>query len=148
MLLHISQLFGIGKINVAPGTVASLATCLISYPFIFLSIWWKISVLIILTVTGIIASSYAETVLKVKDPSSVVIDEMVGQLVVFCFISKPNFFSICLGFVLFRLFDILKPPPIRNVEKMFSSGMGIMADDIVAGLIGGIFLFGILKFSG
>ncbi len=147
LLLDISQLFGIGRVNTAPGTVASLVTCLISYPFIILSIWWKIIILIILTVVGSISGFHAEGVLETKDPSSVVIDEVVGQLVVFCFISEPKLLSITVGFFLFRVLDILKPPPIKSFEKI-PSGWGIMADDIIAGFIGGLILFLFLKIIG
>jgi phosphatidylglycerophosphatase A len=89
--------------------------------------------LIGLTVAGIWAASRTEAVLARKDPGVVVIDEVVGQLITFAFVSHlAGPFTIIAGFVLFRLFDIWKPYPIRRLESL-ESGLGIMADDVLAG---------------
>ena len=69
-----------------------------------------------------------------KDPSRVVIDEVCGLLVTL--ISRPaGFRDIALGTLLFRFFDIVKPPPIRIIDKKVPGGLGIMADDLAAGFI-------------
>ncbi|MCA1616098.1 MAG: phosphatidylglycerophosphatase A [Acidobacteria bacterium] len=89
--------------------------------------------LIGLTITGIWAASRTEAVLARKDPGVVVIDEVVGQLITFAFVSPlAGPYTIITGFVLFRLFDIWKPYPIRRLEAL-ESGLGIMADDVLAG---------------
>ena len=93
-----------------------------------------------LSLIGIWAASRAERLFGKKDPSEVVIDEVVGQLITFAFV--PLFLSpqtIVLGFVLFRAFDIIKPYPIRQLERL-PSGLGIVVDDIAAGLYAGIVL--------
>ncbi len=143
LLLNIAQLFGIGRIGFAPGTLGSITTCLLAYPILKLSFLYRFSIILILFIIGIIASSQAEEMLGEKDPSSVVIDEVVGQLITLCFILSPNFFQILFGFITFRVLDILKPYPIKNIEEMFNSGLGIMCDDVAAGIIGGLILFGV-----
>ena len=66
------------------------------------------------------------------DPSEVVIDEVVGMMVTLAYL-RWSFFSIGLGFLLFRVFDILKPPPARRLESL-PGGWGIVTDDVVAGI--------------
>lgn len=143
--IQLAQMFGIGKVSFAPGTVASLFTTIVAYPYVKLSLIYKILIILILSVVGTISASHAEKILEAKDPSSVVIDEVVGQLVIFCFISKPSFLNLLFGFLLFRCFDILKPPPIKNIERIFPSGFGIMADDLMAGFLGGTILWLVVK---
>lgn len=82
---------------------------------------------------GIWASSKAEQLFRRKDPKPVVIDEVVGQLITFLFIPiAASPWVLLLGFFLFRAFDIVKPYPIRRLESL-ESGLGIMADDVLAG---------------
>ena len=86
------------------------------------------------------ASDKAAEVLGEKDPQVIVVDEVVGQLIVFLFIPfAASWWVIAAGFVLFRFFDIVKPFPINKVQEM-PGGLGICADDIVAGIFGGIAL--------
>src|SRR5438128_12473603 len=88
----------------------------------------------IVSVVGIWAASRAERLIQKKDPSIVVIDEVAGQMI--ALLSGPfwiqTWWSILTAFLLFRLFDIWKPYPIRKLESL-ESGLGIMADDVVAG---------------
>jgi phosphatidylglycerophosphatase A len=87
------------------------------------------------TFLGIWAAKRAENLLGRKDPGAVVIDEVAGQLIAFLFIPlevKLSWWMIFAGFILFRLFDIWKPYPIRRLEAL-ESGLGIMADDVLAG---------------
>lgn len=103
----------------------------------FLLIPILLLVVIALSLIGIWAASRAERLFGRKDPGAVVIDEIVGQLITFTFIpfsaSAP---AIVLGFLLFRAFDIIKPYPIRKLEKL-PSGLGIIVDDMAAGLYAG-----------
>ena len=77
-------------------------------------------------------------ILNDKDPDIVVIDEFVGILLTFLFL-PVNLYSLILGTTLFRIIDILKPFPLKKLEK-YPYGIGIMVDDIVAGLISGLIL--------
>jgi phosphatidylglycerophosphatase A len=95
---------------------------------------------IFVTYAGIWASTLVERRTKLKDPGIVVIDEVAGQLITYLFI--PLLFgpwTLLVGFLAFRLFDIWKPYPIRNLEVL-ESGLGIMADDVLAGLYAAVLL--------
>lgn len=89
----------------------------------------------IVTMAGIWAGTRVERLIKRKDPSIVVVDEVAGQMIALC--SAPlwlhTWWSILSAFLLFRLFDIWKPYPIRRLEEL-ESGLGIMADDLGAGM--------------
>jgi phosphatidylglycerophosphatase A len=102
-----------------------------------------------ITLLGTWAASRTEMLVGRKDPSIVVVDEVAGQLVAFIFL--PHFFSfgagpILIGFVAFRFFDIVKPYPARRFEAL-PGGLGIMADDLVAGAYAALVLSLINAFS-
>ncbi|MDQ3906884.1 MAG: phosphatidylglycerophosphatase A [Acidobacteriota bacterium] len=94
----------------------------------------------VLTLAGVWAATRAEKLLNRKDPGAVVIDEVAGQLITFAFVPfNSGAWVVVLGFVLFRLFDIWKPYPVRRLEAL-ESGLGIMADDVLAGFYAGAVL--------
>lgn len=89
----------------------------------------------LVTLAGVWAASRAEKLLGRKDPGAVVVDEVAGQLITFLFVpvtAALNWWILVAGFILFRLFDIWKPYPARRFEAL-EAGLGIMADDVVAG---------------
>src|SRR5205085_5873916 len=88
--------------------------------------------LLALTFIGIWAATRAESLPGRKDPGAVVIDEVVGQLIAYTFVPYGGWWMIIVGFLAFRAFDIWKPYPIRRLERL-ESGLGIMADDVLAG---------------
>ncbi len=95
-----------------------------------------LGVIAVVTALGVWAASRTEKLLTRKDPGIVVVDEVAGQLIAFLFIPlgmSLNWWILLAGFLLFRLFDIWKPYPIRRLEAL-DSGLGIMADDILAGV--------------
>ena len=95
--------------------------------------------LVILSLAGAWAATRAERMTQRKDPGIVVIDEVVGQLVAFLFVPfSAGVWPLIAGFFAFRLFDIWKPYPIRRLERL-ESGIGVMADDILAGIYAAIF---------
>jgi len=92
-----------------------------------------LSALILLSTIGAWAASHVERFTKRKDPGIVVIDEVVGQLITFLFVPfSAGVWPLIVGFLAFRLFDIWKPYPIRRLESL-ESGLGVMADDVLAG---------------
>jgi phosphatidylglycerophosphatase A len=134
-LLFIATFFNIGRLPLAPGTWASLVTTVLVYfikPYWQAPLYIQIAVIVIVFVLGIPAASAAERHFKKKDPRSCVIDEVAGQMLSLLLVPH-NIYLYGAGFFLFRLFDILKPFPVRNAEKI-PAGFGIMLDDIVAGL--------------
>lgn len=90
-------------------------------------------IVVALTLAGIWAATRAEGLLGRKDPGAVVIDEVAGQFLTFLFVPYDTAkWMVVIGFIAFRAFDIWKPYPIRRLEAL-ESGLGIMADDILAG---------------
>lgn len=93
-----------------------------------------------LAMIGVWAASRAEKLLGRKDPGAVVVDEVVGQLIAFLFVPfNSGGWTIIVGFFAFRLFDIWKPYPVRRLEAL-ESGLGIMADDVLAGAYAAILM--------
>lgn len=148
---------GVGFFPVAPGTLGSMVGV-----GLYLSVWagmdrlltanalarrlsflyvstpqlaFMLVVIFFVTMAGIWAASRTERLLKKKDPSVVVIDEVAGQMI--ALLSGPfwlhTWWSVITAFLLFRLFDIWKPYPVRRLEGL-ESGLGIMADDVLAGV--------------
>jgi len=132
--------FFTGHIPVAPGTCGTLA----AIPLYLLLIstlqgWWYAGAVFAVTLFAIWISGLAEKIYGRKDPPQVVIDEIAGFLLTMTAI-PPTAMYIVMGFVLFRLFDILKPQPAGWINSRMRGGSGIVLDDIVAGLYANIVL--------
>jgi phosphatidylglycerophosphatase A len=139
----IATFFGTGYFPKAPGTVATLAALPLYLVLRRLPAPLYILSLGKLIVLGIIASDAMEKQWG-KDPSRVVIDEVCGLLVTL--MARPKGFKeIALGVALFRFFDIIKPPPVGTIDKKVKGGIGIMGDDIAAGVISAIILHHVRK---
>lgn len=133
----VATFFGIGRLHPGPGTWASAATVVLWAALAYLmpaSLRTPIVVAlaVLVTLVGIPAATLVARSSGVKDPQFVVIDEVAGQLV--ALIAVPFAWkTFLLGFILFRGFDIVKPPPVRQLEKL-PEGAGIVLDDVAAGL--------------
>ena len=130
----IGTVFYIGKLPLAPGTWASIFAVLCWY-FLFQSVNHFVlpAVSIFLFLIGGIASDTIVKHSKEHDPSRIVIDEWVGQWVALSMM-PVNIRTGIVAFVAFRIFDIIKPGPVRKMEKI-PGGWGIMADDVMAGIM-------------
>lgn len=143
--------FGVGYLPLAPGTWGSIVGVIIYLvykisivPIIgqnFSSFFALTAILLVVfCIVGILASARVEKLLNNKDPQIIIVDEIMGQLIVFAFVPFGISWTLVIaGFVLFRLFDIWKPYPVRNFESL-PNGIGVCADDIVAGVYGGVCL--------
>ena len=143
--LILATWFGVGLIPGAPGTFGSLA----AIPFFIVisyagSIYTGLSLIVLFSV-AVWTSDISRKLLKKNDPSMVVIDEVAG-LFVAVFLLPVSIKSVLLGFLLFRIFDILKPYPIRLIDRKMKTGLGIVLDDIVAGIFSNICLRLIMLF--
>lgn len=126
--------FGIGYIWPAPGTWASLVTTVILFfaaPHITQPAVW-IAAAVLLYIAGVPAARRCAEHFQKEDPRHCVIDEVVGQIIALLLLPRTIGFYLA-GFLLFRFFDILKPPPVRQSERL-PHGFGIMSDDVLAGL--------------
>src|SRR5256885_15381383 len=116
----------------ASGTARGLKVAPDVFHLLFTSL--LLLLIIIISLAGIWAATRAESLFGRKDPGAVVVDEVAGQLITFLFIPfQSPLWVIATGFFIFRAFDIVKPYPVRRLESL-ASGLGIMADDVLAGL--------------
>lgn len=139
--LRLATLGPIGRLPVAPGTFGSAAAVVLA-PFVLLPLPlpWRVAVLAALFYVGAQAAGRAERLLGQKDPGQVVIDEVLGQWLTLLPLAGPDLPELAAGFVLFRLFDITKPPPIHASERWLPGGYGVMIDDVLAGVYAGVAL--------
>jgi phosphatidylglycerophosphatase A len=133
----VATFFGIGNLKPGPGTWGSLAAAVI---------WFALSrlvspefqpevlasLIVIVIALGIPAATAVARSSGRKDPQNVVIDEVAGQWIALLFVPVA-WKTLLAGFILFRGFDILKPPPVRQLERL-PEGIGIVVDDVAAGL--------------
>ena len=139
-------LFGIGKIKKIPGSIASLATTLFLF-FLFHILNISPNIILISVIIIFFISLYAVNIfikdLENKDPKEIVIDEFIGQSIPLCLYEVAHnvpketaeilkFYFIM--FILFRVFDITKPFPVSYYEKNFKNSLGVIMDDVCAGL--------------
>lgn len=134
--MALATLGGVGRLPLAPGTWGSLAV---------LPLWWLLrprglvvySLLVMgLTLAGLLTAGSAAEALGRRDHPAVVIDEAAGQLLALAWLA-PSWSAGLLGFLLFRVLDILKPWPLKALEHLPGS-FGVMADDLAAGALAGL----------
>ena len=129
----------VGRIPFAPGTFGSL----VGLPIVYLlsrTEWAVASIMTaILVLFSVLVAHAAEQQLNSKDPGCIVIDEIAGMCVTMLAIPLTLNTAIA-GFFLFRLFDVIKPPPARFMERRLHGGWGVVMDDVVAGVMANIVL--------
>ncbi|HEY3638581.1 MAG TPA: phosphatidylglycerophosphatase A [Rhizomicrobium sp.] len=133
----IATLGGLGRIKPAPGTLASLVSAVAAFGVAVLGGRFLVlfAGILAMAVGGWAAEHYAREHGR-EDPSECVIDEVAGQFIA-CAFAPRTVLGFALAFLLFRVFDILKPWPIRETERL-PGGLGIVADDVVAGVFAGL----------
>ncbi|MCL4536001.1 MAG: phosphatidylglycerophosphatase A [Nitrospirae bacterium] len=134
----IATVFFIGYIPFAPGTFGSLAALMVVW-ILRPDVLTLLAILATVFIVGVLSSHAVEKDTGIKDGRYIVIDEFIGYLASIIFLPLTPGYVVA-AFFLFRFFDILKPPPIRNLEKIFSGGIGVMIDDLLAGIFTNIIL--------
>ena len=139
-------LFGIGKIKKIPGSFASLATTIFLF-FLFHILSFSLEIILFFVILIFFISLYAVNIfikdLDNKDPKEVVVDEFIGQSIPICLYEIAHegpketdqvltFYFVM--FILFRIFDIVKPYPVSYYDKNFKNSFGVVMDDVCAGL--------------
>ena len=158
----ILTMFGVGYFKYAPGTAASFLTCIIFYLLYSSSFYIGkgaaviVCILLIILVYSIIIIDKLSYLFKKKDPEEIVVDEFIGQSIpltvyfffhsfsieeIFFFFGWPFLGWTIISFILFRFFDIVKPFPINIVDKKMKNGLGVMLDDIIAGIYSTIAIY-------
>jgi phosphatidylglycerophosphatase A len=133
LALLLGQWFGCGLSPRAPGTVGSVGALPLFWALRDLPAAYWVTTGIVSTL-GILVSNRCATLLGEKDPSSVVIDEVAGVLIALGFVRMSPWWALVTAWVLFRVLDIAKPGLIDRVQYLKPPGLGIMADDLLAGL--------------
>lgn len=136
--------FGSGLSPYAPGTIGTLVS-LILFAVLKDTTWVLLALCVIGFVAGIYLCGYTARKLGTHDHGGIVWDEFIGMWITLLWIPVSPL-ALLLGFVLFRLFDILKPWPIGFLDKRVQGGFGIMLDDVLAGLFANLSLLLILRY--
>ncbi|MHC4376347.1 MAG: phosphatidylglycerophosphatase A family protein [Planctomycetota bacterium] len=135
LYLWLSASGGLGLSPVAPGTVGTLGGVLLAWALGFAGSGYLIACALAIAALyagGRKLGDWAERHAAGKDPQFFVVDEVLGYLIAVTWIAPPSALTLAVGFLLFRLFDILKPPPCRTLERA-GGGDGILLDDVMAG---------------
>ncbi|HIJ78488.1 MAG: phosphatidylglycerophosphatase A [Desulfobulbaceae bacterium] len=133
LFMAIASGFGLGYLPKAPGTWGTLLAFPVHYLLIRLPPQYYALGLFAIFVAAVLSAGAAEKILDYKDPGLVVIDEVIGMLITL--IGAPSTAYVWLtGFILFRFFDIVKPFPIRLIDQRINGGIGIVLDDVLAGI--------------
>ena len=155
-LLSILTMFGIGYSKYASGTVASFVTCVIFYSLYSIGYLesrgiYLICIIIIIFFLSILLIDKFSDAFDEKDAKEIVIDEFVGQNIPLFFLlfiplntatyNKDFMILIVLSFIFFRFFDILKPYPINLIDKKMKNGLGVMLDDVIAGIFSALLIY-------
>lgn len=143
LALVIATWFGCGYFPWGPGTVGSLAAVLIAFAlhaYVGSGRVMFLSLTIVLLLPAIWASTRTARLVQRKDPGLIVVDEVLGQWVTLAGATSLNWQNFLAGFLLFRVFDIWKPWPIRKIEHL-PEGSGIVCDDLAAGFYGALILY-------
>ena len=133
LLMFIATGAGSGYLPKAPGTWGTLVGLLLWWPLAGLSMAAYLAAVAVLFIVGVASAGAAEKILDRGDPGVVVIDEIVGVLIALAAAPLHPVAALA-GFALFRLFDIAKPFPVGWVDRHLHGGLGIMLDDVAAGL--------------
>jgi phosphatidylglycerophosphatase A len=126
--------FGSGLVPHAPGTAGSVVGLAFAWVQLGLPLAWQIGAVAAVIAIGIYVCGESARRLRVHDYSGIVFDEIAGVMLAALAVPARSFFWFALLFVLFRIFDIAKPWPIRDVDHRLGGGLGIMLDDLMAAL--------------
>lgn len=142
LALLLSSFFGCGYFPKAPGTAGSFGGIVVAVLLAYFGLGRGslLILLLVLLLPSIWSATVTARLLNRKDPGQVVIDEVLGQWVTLLGAAAWNWKSFLAAFILFRLFDIWKPQPVRAAEAL-PEGTGIVMDDLIAGVYGALILY-------
>ena len=145
--LSLATGFGIGLLPIAPGTYGSIlgVALFLALAHLYLPLFWLILIILILYFVSYFAVQSALKIIKKPDPGEIVIDEILGMMLVMIVVPADPKWAF-LAFILFRIFDILKPWPINQVDRKMKNALGVILDDFLAALYSGIIIVGIRLF--
>jgi phosphatidylglycerophosphatase A len=139
LILALATWGGVGYLPFMPGTWGTLAALPLWYHLAYAGPWIYGLAVAILIILGLVVAGPAQDLLGRPDHAAIVIDEVAGLLITLAGV-PPTWQNVVAGCIIFRILDIVKPPPIRWLEAGPASGLSVMADDVVAGMIGRVLL--------
>ncbi len=141
----IATFFYVGLSPYVPGTLGTLAAIPLFYLLSFTPVYVYLAFTILIILISIWASSISESIYGKTDPRQIVTDEVCGYLVTMSFV-QPTLTNMLVGFLFFRIFDIVKPPPAKQAERLHG-GLGVVLDDVAAGIYANIVIHLMLKYA-
>ncbi|MBA2540768.1 MAG: phosphatidylglycerophosphatase A [Deltaproteobacteria bacterium] len=139
--------FGAGYSPVAPGTCGTAVAVPIAFLLAGIATWQFVAVAIAVTAIAILSAHYADRAWGTEDSQKIVIDEVAGYLVTMIPAPRDHWAPLLAGFIAFRFFDIVKPPPVRWLDDNLPGGWGVVLDDIAAGVMAGV-VMGVATYFG
>ena len=139
----IATALGAGYSPVAPGTCGTAVAVPLAFVLAPLPIWQFAIVIVAVTALAIWAADRADRAWGTHDSGRIVIDEVAGYLTTMALVDRGHWAPLVVGFVVFRAFDIIKPPPVRWLDENLPGGWGVVLDDMAAGVMGMAVMFGL-----
>ena len=130
--------FGAGYSPIAPGTCGTIVAVPVAWALASVPRWEFVIVALAVTALGIVVAAIADRAWGSHDNGRIVIDEVAGYLVTMIPVDRHPWTTLAIGFVVFRILDIVKPPPVRWLDEHLPGGWGVVLDDVAAGVIGAI----------
>jgi phosphatidylglycerophosphatase A len=143
----IATALGAGYSPIAPGTCGTAVTVPLALALAPLQLWQYALVLLAITAVGIWAADRADRAWGTHDSGRIVIDEVAGYLTTMALVDRGHWVPLAVGFVVFRALDIIKPPPIRWLDRTMPGGFGVVIDDVAAGLLGMVIMVALDRFG-
>ena len=143
----IATALGAGYSPIAPGTCGTAVAVPLTWVLADFAIWQFALVAVAVTLLGVLAAHYADRAWGSHDNQKIVIDEVAGYLITMLPVDRHGWAPLVVGFIVFRFFDIVKPPPVRWLDENLPGGWGVVLDDVAAGVMGAI-VMGSLAYFG
>src|SRR5688500_8236818 len=143
----IATALGAGYSPIAPGTCGTAVAVPLAFALSDLPTWQFTLLTVLITAIAIWAADRADRAWGTHDSGRIVIDEVAGYLVTMTFVDRSHWIPLAVGFVVFRVFDIVKPPPVRWLDQNLPGGFGVVLDDIAAGLLGMVTMIALDRFG-
>lgn len=143
----IATALGAGYSPLAPGTCGTLVAVPLAWALAGLPIWQFSIVCVAVTLLAVWAAGRADRAWGTHDSGRIVIDEVAGYLVTMACVDRAHWAPLAVGFVVFRVLDIVKPPPVRWLDENLPGGWGVVLDDVAAGAIGMVMMIAFDRFG-
>lgn len=143
----IATALGAGYSPIAPGTCGTAVAVPLAWLLAGLPLWQFSVITLAVTLVGVWAAATADRAWGTHDSGRIVIDEVAGYLVTMALVDRTNWIVLGIGFVVFRFFDIVKPPPVRWLDENLPGGWGVVLDDIAAGIMGAAVMWALAHFG-